>query len=65
MYVDRNVLNTNIKSTVLVNGQPSLWFPICMGCRQGDPISPYLFILCVEILGIMTQVNKHKYKMYV
>ena len=50
---------TNIKSTVIVNGQPSKWFPICRGCRQGDPISPYLFILCVEILGIMIRENKH------
>ena len=49
---------TNIKSTVIVNGQPSKWFPICRGCRQGDPISPYLFILCVKILGIMIRENK-------
>ena len=49
----------NIKSTVIVNGQPSKWFPIRRGCRQGDPISPYLFILCVEILGIMIRENKH------
>ena len=32
---------TNIKFTVIVNGQPSKWFPICRGYRQGDPI--YLF----------------------
>ena len=42
-----------------MNGQPSKWFPICRGCRQGDTISPYLFILCVEILGIVIRENKH------
>jgi len=47
------------KFTVIVNGQPSKWFPICRGCRQDDPISPYSFILCIEILGIMIQGNKH------
>ena len=31
----------NIKSTVIMNGQPSEWFTICRGCRQGVPISPY------------------------
>ena len=47
-----------IRSTVVVNGQTSPWFPIQRGCRQGDPISPYLFILCVEILAIMIRENK-------
>ena len=48
----------NIKSTVVVNGNMSQWFSIERGCRQGDPISPYLFILCVEILAIMVRENE-------
>ena len=53
-----NVFYNNIKSTVLVNCQTSEWFPVKRGCRQGDPISPYLFILCAEILAIMIKENK-------
>ena len=49
---------TNIKSTVIVNGGPSDWFEIQRGCRQGDPLSPYLFVLCVEVLSIMIKENK-------
>ena len=33
-------------------------FSIGRGCRQGDPISPYIFILCVEVLGIMIRKSK-------
>ena len=47
----------NIKSCVIVNGQVSHWFEVKRGCRQGDPISPYLFILCVEVLAIMIREN--------
>ena len=51
------VFYQNIKSCILVNGQISNWFQIKRGCRQGDPISPYLFILCAEILAIMIREN--------
>ena len=43
----------------MVNRQLSEWFSLQRGCRQGDLISPYLFILCVEILATMIRQNKN------
>ena len=39
------ILNTNIKARVMQCGTPSDFFAIERGCRQGDPISSYLFLL--------------------
>ena len=41
----------DIKSSIIVNGQASSRFHIERGCRQGDPIIPWLFILCAEVLA--------------
>ena len=49
----------NIKSCVTVNGQISQWFTILRGCRQGDPLSPYIFIICAEILAILIRKDKN------
>ncbi len=48
----------DIESRILVNSFASQPFHIGRGCRQGDPISPYICLLCVEILGIMIRNNK-------
>ena len=42
----------------MVNGNISSPFNIRRGCRQGDPISGYLFILVVEILALLLRKNK-------
>ena len=51
-------LYNNAKLCVIQHGIFSEFFKIGRGCRQGDPVSPYLFIVCVEILGALIRKNE-------
>ncbi|GJX75160.1 putative RNA-directed DNA polymerase, partial [Tanacetum coccineum] len=53
----RGCLNSAYAS-VLVNGSPTPEFKIEKGLRQGDPLSPFLFILAIEALNVVLEEAK-------
>ena len=67
-----NIFNTDIEAFILQSGFLSKPINIERGCRQGDPIAAYLFLICAEVLYLFFQdnpdikgisINNNNYKM--
>jgi hypothetical protein len=54
-----SIFSTDITSVINQGGNISDRITIQRGCRQGDPVSPYIFLICAEILAIKIRMNEN------
>lgn len=70
MGFSNNMIKTIMKCvsivsySILINGSLTNYFRPSRGIRQGDLISPYLFILCVEVLFEQLTKSQEKWSIY-
>ena len=59
------LIYTDIKACVINNGFTSEWFGLSKGTRQGCCLSPFLFIVAVELLAHNIRLNRYIEGIYV
>ncbi|KAA3477129.1 reverse transcriptase [Gossypium australe] len=54
---------SSVSYSICFNGRDSEWFSPSRGLRQGDPLSPYLFLICAEGFSTLLEDAKQRGRM--